>query len=179
MSQKFCNILVLCEAQFGISRCFCRSQWRWPTRLDCERLSSPDTHWMLLTGFEKVVKVTNDTGLWDAKLTWLSQISTHQICLYALAHGLGIHNFSSTCSYFFVEGLAFRANFSEPSGYCTVVNCALAFCTKNIFGCFCGVVAQFKLGNHKFLYSTIFRIHLSDFHIAQGVIKCTDYHNNS
>ena len=36
--------------------------------------------------FAKVMKMRNHTGLWDAKLTWYF----HQICFYALEHGLRI-----------------------------------------------------------------------------------------
>ena len=35
-------------------------------------------------------------------------------------------------------------NFFEPSGYCT-------FSPINVFGCFCGIMAQFTLIKHKFL----------------------------
>ena len=44
-----------------------------------------------------------------------------------------------------VEVLATQPKFLQPSGFCTVINYATTFCTTNVFGFFCGVMAHFKL----------------------------------
>ena len=75
---------VRCRTCLILSDCYSLdlpSSWSWRTILDCAMPSSPDTHWMLLTGFAEFVKVTNHTGLWDAELAWYSLIVTHWICL--------------------------------------------------------------------------------------------------
>ena len=56
------------------------SSWSWWTTLDCEMPRSPDTLWMLLTGFTMIVKGTSNTGLWNTELAWYSPSATRQIC---------------------------------------------------------------------------------------------------
>ena len=51
MSQKFCNILVVREAQFSGAEFFA-----------------------------DVTRVTNHTRLWDTELAWYSLSAIHQIC---------------------------------------------------------------------------------------------------
>ena len=54
---------------------------RWLTTQDCKMPSSPDTHHVQLAIFADVMKLTNNTGLCDAKLAWYSLSATRQICL--------------------------------------------------------------------------------------------------
>ena len=54
--------------------------WRWRTKLECEMPRSPDTLRVLLTGFAEVVKLTTQTGLWDAGLMWNSTSVTRRTC---------------------------------------------------------------------------------------------------
>ena len=49
---------------------------RWRTTLNCAMPNSPNTLRVLLTGFAGSVKVTNCTGLCDAKLAWYSPSAT-------------------------------------------------------------------------------------------------------
>ncbi len=49
-----------------------------------------------------------------------------------------------------VEVLATQMKFLEPSGYCTMINCASTFRTTNTFGCFCCIMVQFGLVKYKF-----------------------------
>ena len=66
MSQKFCNILIVRDAQLGSSGCFCsRSREGDKQRWKCEMPSSPDTLRVLLTRFAKVMKVINHTEMLD------------------------------------------------------------------------------------------------------------------
>ena len=72
-----------CQYCLLLSECYSLDlprSWRWRTTLDSEMPISPDTLWMLLIGFAKVVKVTNNTGPWDADLAWYSLNVTHWIC---------------------------------------------------------------------------------------------------
>ena len=41
--------------------------------------------------FVEVVKVTINTGLWDAVLAWYSPSAAHRIYFYGSEHGLGIY----------------------------------------------------------------------------------------
>ena len=67
-----------------------------------------------------------------------------------------------------IKVLATQVKFFEPSDYCTIINCAFTFCTINIFGCFCDIVAQFKLVKHKFLNLITLHIYLCSFQITHG-----------
>ena len=104
-------------------------------------LSSPDTLQVLLTGFAKVMNMTNHTGLWDAVLTWYSPSDTHWICLYSLENGLRIHVFSPTRP---CQGSCILSKISWTIWllYCDRLH--LHFCTTNIFGCFLSVMAKFE-----------------------------------
>ena len=66
-----------------------------------DNLSAPDV-------FAEGVKMTNHTGLWDAKLAWYSSCDTHRTCLYGLQHDLGIHGFRPAYPCLTVEVLATR-----------------------------------------------------------------------
>ena len=54
------------------------------------------SNYTLWTPFPKIVKVTNHTGQWNAKLTWYSPSATHWICLYGVEHNLLIQDFRLT-----------------------------------------------------------------------------------
>ena len=67
-----------------------------------------------------------------------------------------------------------REKFLEQSAYSIVINSAFTFLTKNIFGCFHDVMAQFELVKHR----TTLHIHL------YGVKPCTscqrtNYHDTT
>ena len=86
---------------------------------------------------------SNITGLWVTELTWYSQNATQWICL--LEHGIGIHTFRPTWPCLIVKVLATWVKFLQLSDYYTMINCTFTFCITNVFGCFCGVMVQFKL----------------------------------
>ena len=78
--------------------------------------------------------------------------SYQRICNYVLDHSFRIHTFSPISSCLIVEIVAIQAKFLEQSGYCTVISVTFTFQnTTNGFGCFHGIMAQFKLVKHKFL----------------------------
>ena len=89
-----------------------------------------------------VVKVTNHTGLREVEPARYSPSANRWICLDSFEHSLGIYGFRSIWPCLIVEVLVTRAKFLEPSDHCTWNNCAFI---TNIFGCFCGVMTQFKL----------------------------------
>ena len=48
-----------------------------------------------------------------------------------------------------INVLATETKFLEPSDYCTLINCAFIFSTKNVFGCFHSFMIQFKHVKYK------------------------------
>ena len=56
--------------------------WKWPSTLNCEIPSSPDTLEVLFARFDEVVKVTNHIGVWNTELAWYSASALHRICIY-------------------------------------------------------------------------------------------------
>ena len=84
--------------------------------------------------FAEVIKVTADSGLWNAVLAWYSPSDSHWICPDGFEHGLGIHGFRTTCHSLIVKVLATRAKFLEPSVYCTLINCSFNFSHMKCFG---------------------------------------------
>ena len=106
-------------------------------------LAAPDA-------FADVVKVVNQNELWKAKFTWYSSSATLWSCFYGLEHGLRIYSFRPIWTCLIIEVLATWVKFLEPSGYCTVTNCAFTFPATNVFVCFCSVMHyEFEL-DHKF-----------------------------
>ena len=98
----------------------------------------------------KTVKVKNHPNLRDTKLTWYSLSITRRFYFYGLKCGFRIHDFRLILSGLIVEVLAILEEFLQPSGYRTMINCTFPFNTTYDFCCFHGVMAQFKLGKHKF-----------------------------
>ena len=108
VSQMFCNILVT---------------W--------DNLAAVDA-------FAEVIRGINNTGLWDAKLTWYSQSVTCQICLCGLKHSQKIHSINPTRHWQIVKGNFFKHLVSvlwstsniwflycdqlQTSGFYTVIN---------------------------------------------------------
>ena len=77
------NWIVRCQARLILSESYSPDMpksWRWRTTLDCPTPNSPDTLRVLLGIFAEVVKVTNNTWLWDDELAWYSPRATHRIC---------------------------------------------------------------------------------------------------
>ena len=101
--------------------------------------------------------MTNHSGLRDTELAGYSPIATHRIFLYGSGHGLGIYSFTPISLSVVIEVLATRAKFLEQYGFSIVINGVFTFHGTNVFGCFHGVMAQFKLIKHK-LISAIFKI---------------------
>ena len=93
----------------------------------------------ILVIFDKVMKVANHTGLWDAELTWYYPSFTCWICLYNLEHSLGIYDFRPTWPCLIVEVITAQTKFLELSGYCNLIKWTFTFCPTNVFGCF-GVI---------------------------------------
>ena len=50
----------------------------------------------------------------------------------------------------------------------SVIKCAFIFHTRNVFGCFCCVMALFKLVKPKFLNPTTLHVHFCSFQITQS-----------
>ena len=70
---------VRCQDRLILSECKSSNlprSWRWRTILHSEMLKSPDTLRVQIAEFIGVVKVKNNTGLWDA---WYSQSATCRI----------------------------------------------------------------------------------------------------
>ena len=141
--------------------------------------------WGTIQLLQMLLKVINHTGLWDAKLAWYSPDATHQICHYGLEHKLRIHGIRPTWPCLIIEVLATWVEFLQPSGYYTTINCAITFCTTNVFwGSFHGIMALFKLIKHKFLNLSMLHIHLCSFQITHAMKQCTmcqhtNYHNTT
>ena len=74
--------------------------------------------------FAKVVKATNHIWLQDANLVWFAS---------GLEHDLKIHTFRPIWPCQIVKVLATEVNFFHPSGFWTIINCILTFCTKMLF----------------------------------------------
>ena len=126
----------------------------------------------------EILEVTNNTRLWDAKLTWYSRCASLicWICLHGLVHGLRTHGFRITSFGQIIEVLAIWAKFLIPSDCCTTINCAFIFRTTNasddIRG---GVMTLFEHIKHQFANETALHVHLSGFRIAHVVKQCTRY----
>ena len=93
--------------------------------------------------------------------------ATHQICLYGLEHNFWIHSFRPTWHCLIIKVLATWVKFLQPSGYCSVINCAFTFHTRNVLGYFAVIMAQFELIEHKFPNYTSLHIYLCSFQITQ------------
>ena len=104
-----------------------------------------------LNGFTKVMKMTNHTTMWDAKLAWYSLSATYWICFYGFEHGLRIHSFRPTWLCPIIKVLSTWAKLFEPSGYCIGINFSFIFCLTKVFSCSCSIIAQFKFISYKFL----------------------------
>ena len=67
--------------------------------------------------FAELMKVTNDSGLWGADLSWYSLSANCWIYLLGLEHGLRIYAWYCPI----VEVLETRTKFLEPSGSCALL----------------------------------------------------------
>ena len=93
--------------------------------------------------FAEVEKRTNHTRLWTADITWYSSSATCRNCLCGLNHEIGILNFWLTSSG--SPRFCNSSKFLELFYFCTVINWAINFCTRNGFRCFHGVISQIEL----------------------------------
>ena len=100
--------------------------------------------------FDEFVKVMNHTELRGAEFVWNFPSVTHRIYLYGKGLELRTHAFRPNWHYLIIEVLTTQAKFFQSYGYCNVINWAFTFYSTNVFGCFCGVIALFKLVKHKF-----------------------------
>ena len=126
---------VRCRARLNLSNWYSSDlprPWRWRTTLDCVMPCSPDPHQLLLFGFAEAVRVANNTGLrCRARLT--------------------LSNWYSS-------------DLPRPWRWRTTLDCemlltwfAVLYCNQlqihflhiKCFWFFCGVMAQFKVVNHK------------------------------
>ena len=73
------------------------------------------------------------------------QVLLDRFALYGLELSLGIHALQT------VEVVSTGVKFLQQSGYCVMIKYTFNFCTTNVFGYFGGVMAHFKLVNHKIL----------------------------
>ena len=90
--------------------------------------------------FAKVVKVTNQTGLWDAK-----QLTGFASILWSTA--LSTQSFRPTQHYLIVEVLSTWAKFLELFGHSTVIHSTFIFLIANGFGCICDIMSQVETWN--------------------------------
>ena len=104
-SQKFCNILVVREAQLGTSVRFCQSR-------------EGDGPYSTMRCQARLI---------------LSECYT-LICFYSLENGLGIRDFRPSQACMIVEILATRAKFLESSGYSNLINCTITINVFGCFG---------------------------------------------
>ena len=104
VSQKFCNILAVYKVQFCSSWCFCQGRKR------------DQPHWAVRYQPRLIPSERKSLGLPQF-----------------VEHGLRIYNFKSTWPNLVIRLLATFAKFNQPSGHCTVINCALTFLTINVF----------------------------------------------
>ena len=88
-------------------------------------------HWML---FVVVDKIANHIWLWNTVLTLILSKFVFIVLDIALAF-----SFWPTWHCLIAEVLATWVKFLDPSGYCTVIGCALLFCTTNVYDCFQGI----------------------------------------
>ena len=128
--------------------------------------------------------VMNHTELWDAKLAWYSPSATHRICFYGSEHSFGTHGFRPTRHCSIVEVLATRAKFFQQSGYCSLINRAFSFWTRNVFGCIRRIMTQIELWKHKFWNLTTLLVYGRRFYITHRMKQCTvcqrtKYHNTT
>ena len=93
----------------------------------------------------KIVRVTNCTRLWDIEFAWYSPRATRRIWFSCLEHSRRIQGFRLIWPFLVVEFLAVWANFLQPSGYKSVINCPFTFRTKDVFVCFYGGMAPVRI----------------------------------
>ena len=67
---------------------------------------------------------------------------------------LGIYGFRPTWHWLIIKVHKTQAKYFKLSGYSTVINCTITFCTTNVFGCFSCVMAHLDFVKHKFLNQT-------------------------
>ena len=122
--------------------------------------------------------MTISIGPWDAELAWYSPGATQQIGLYGLEHSHRIRGFRLIWPCLIVKVHATWAKFLEPSGYCTVINSTFDFHTKNVFDCFCNVMARLEPLKHRLLNLTT--LHNMSAHLTQWYYlrKQTSKHQN-
>ena len=65
------------------------------------------------------------------------------------------------------------SRYLEPSVYSTIINCTFNFYTKNVFGCFCCILAKTKFMKHKFPNLTTLHLQQCNFQIIHGMKQCT------
>ena len=134
-----------------------------------------------LDAFARIVKVMNQTGLWDVEFAWYSPSATHWICLYGMKYGPGVHTFRPTWPCPVIEVLVTWAKFFKPSNFCIVIKCNSTFCTTNIFNCCFGIMALIEFVKQEFLNQTVAYsiVYLLDHHGMNKctMYMCTNYHN--
>ena len=129
-----------------------------------------------LDAFSKVTKVTNHTGLWEAKLTWylpnlsLASSTVLESMLFGLPYFVWLLRVLQTKQNLLnhlstVEGLNKPSPFAQQMFLVTSVVSWLSF----------------QLIKHKFLYQTTLHIYLCSFQItyrkSNAQCQCTNYHS--
>ena len=107
-------------------------------------LAAPDA-------FAQVRKVMNDTGLWDAKLTWYSPRVTCWIFIYSLEHGFrGIHGFRPTWLFLIMKVIATEVRCICL--YCLLISFFLSFPFFFLFSFFHSFFMFFSFFHSFFLF---------------------------
>ena len=114
----------------------------------------------------------NYNGLCDAKFTWYSLNKLPSMVWSRVSE---IHTFRSTWPCLIIKVVAAQIKFPQPSADCTAISCAFTFYTANVFGCFWGVIDQFKLVKHNFLKSTLSDVDLYSFQTSEAM-HCMSEH---
>ena len=65
------------------------------------------------------MKVTNDSGLWDVKLTWYSPSATRRICIYGSEYGFEVYGFKPIWPSLIIEVHANQAKFLNSEDFRT------------------------------------------------------------
>ena len=100
-----------------------------------------------------------------AGFVWYSLSASRQICLYGLEHNPKFHGLRPTWPFLIINVLAIWAKCLGPPAYFRVINCAFTTHRTNVFDCFRGIMAQFKVAKCPVGWDC--RIH--QLHLCRGV----------
>ena len=86
----------------------------------------------------------------DIYLTWYFPCTILWIHHWDLDRGFWINTFRPSWRCFIDVVPATRGKYLQQSGYFIMIDCGFTFFSRNVFGCFRNLIAQFELLKHKF-----------------------------